>query len=81
MRQVKELHNIHGEARNYVVYYLDDMGWDAITNVPCPVLNCDGTLLWAENGNVPGYRICNTEHHRFLGNQEGQLIRDHCCER
>ena len=30
--------------------------WTLADIAPCP--NCGGHLLWAENGNVPGYRIC-----------------------
>ena len=31
-------------------------GWTLVAAAPCPV--CGGRLLWAENGNVPGWRIC-----------------------
>jgi hypothetical protein len=33
--------------------------WSAVTDVPCPLDSCDGMLRWAENGYVPGYRICD----------------------
>lgn len=34
--------------------------WSAITDVSCFFRACSGTLRWAENGYVPGYRICDT---------------------
>lgn len=32
--------------------------WADITGVPCPVPGCTGTLVWYENGYVPGHRVC-----------------------
>lgn len=51
-------------TRNAVYSLLDNPGsswtsWDEITDVPCFFRTCDGTLRWAENGYVPGYRICD----------------------
>ena len=41
--------------------------WTAITDVPCFFRACSGTLRWAENGYVPGYRICDQcgRHYEF----------------
>lgn len=34
--------------------------WDGpVTDVPCPVPGCTGTVRWAEAGNVPGWRECD----------------------
>lgn len=32
--------------------------WAAVTGAPCPVPDCDQTLVWYEAGYVPGYRVC-----------------------
>lgn len=32
--------------------------WPSVTNVPCPWCKT-GTIRWAEDGFVPGYRICD----------------------
>ena len=34
--------------------------WDRCAWVPCPT--CGATLLWCENGFVPGWRICLSGH-------------------
>ena len=88
--------NLHGGGwREHEVYDLDGAGWDAITNVPCPVEGCAQTLVWAEAGTVPGYRVCmqrvegggydaGSLRHRFvhapLGRHDARLVRDDCCE-
>ena len=33
-------------------------GWAISQNIPCPAC-LNGLLVWAENGYVPGYRICS----------------------
>ena len=33
-------------------------GWNLSQNIPCPACMV-GRLIWAENGYVPGYRICS----------------------
>lgn len=38
--------------------------WQNVTDVPCPI--CHGTIRWAENGYVPGYRICDSCSTHFL---------------
>jgi hypothetical protein len=40
--------------------------WPSVTNVPCPATSCKGFLRWAENGYVPGYRICDSCSRHFL---------------
>ena len=44
--------------------------WNAVTDVPCPVARCKGTVCWHEDGHVPGYRVCRSrsgkEKHRFI---------------
>jgi hypothetical protein len=38
--------------------FLFFLSWASVTDVPC-LYKCRGTLRWAENGYVPGYRICD----------------------
>lgn len=80
-----EQHNLDGEgARDCTVYELpivEDNGvrayWPAVTDVPCPVCE-DGTVVWAEAGYVPGYRICNAPgcHQHFMagGDKDGPVL-------
>lgn len=52
--------------------------WMAVTNVPCPCDNCDGTIRWAEAGYVPAYRICDSCGRHFIArgtNDDPKLIR------
>jgi hypothetical protein len=91
MRKTTEL-NLHGlGARRHEVYAMTPVPgdyWGAVSLVPCPVAGCQRTVVWFENGYVPGYRAClgpsdRTPRHRFLaaGNAAAPtLIRDHCCE-
>jgi hypothetical protein len=67
-------HPPHSQATKDAVYeLLDDaslaweFGWEAITDVPCMFRRCSGTIRWAENGYVPGYRICDAcgRHYQF----------------
>jgi len=32
--------------------------WAAVTDVPCPVKGCEGTVVWCEAGHIPGWRTC-----------------------
>ena len=43
----------------------DETYWGAVTDVPCPVCPA-GTVRWAEDGYVPGYRICDECGRHFL---------------
>lgn len=58
-------------SKPYRVYHLpptydhDDPYWSAVTDVPCPVLSCVGTIRWHEAGYVGGYRRCDTCHRHF----------------
>jgi hypothetical protein len=49
--------------------------WSAVTDVPCPVCP-DGVVRWAENGYVPGYRMCDICGRHFLaaGSAEKPLL-------
>lgn len=62
-------HPPHSDATREMVYAILDVprGWDQITDVPCFFRSCSGTLRWAENGYVPGYRICDKcgRHYEF----------------
>lgn len=40
--------------------------WPAVTDVPCPCPGCTGTIRWAEEGYVPGYRICDGCRRHFV---------------
>lgn len=58
-----------GSERRAPVY------WPAVTDVSCPVCK-NGTVRWAEAGNVPGYRLCDACGQRFIakGNAEQPLL-------
>jgi hypothetical protein len=47
--------------------------WNQVTNVPCMFKRCNGTLRWAENGYVPGYRICDRCGNHFQLTRLGKL--------
>lgn len=74
-------HPPHSEATKEAVYAIlgTPRGWGAITDVPCFFRACAGTLRWAENGYVPGYRICDTcgRHYELtrLGRETGLIPR------
>jgi hypothetical protein len=54
-----EKHDLHGTGEcDCYVFPMPGTGWDAVTDVPCPVEGCDNTVLWYEAGYVPGYRVC-----------------------
>jgi len=38
---------------------MDHDYWSTVTDVACPREACQGIIRWAENGYVPGYRICD----------------------
>lgn len=96
----KEHHDLHGNgSRLHEVYDMPRRSgapwWEAVTEVPCPVLGCEQTVAWYEAGYVPGYRVCMTRaagepdaydratlRHRFVvGASDGStLIRHDCCE-
>lgn len=71
---VLPVHTIHqeaitwgGGAQQAAMNYADY--WPAVTDVPCP--GCEsGIIRWAENGYVPGYRICDGcgRHYLARGN-------------
>ena len=50
--------------------------WAAVTDVPCPIPSCNGTVRWAEAGYVPGYRICDECERHFLakGTTEAPIL-------
>ncbi len=51
--------DIHGDGgAQYTVYVMGPGSWSAITDRPCPVEDCEQTLVWYEAGYVPGYRVC-----------------------
>lgn len=62
-------HPPNSEATRQAVYALlaTHYGWQTITDVPCFFRHCSGTIRWAENGYVPGYRICDKcgRHYQF----------------
>lgn len=71
------IHPPEVDLGEHEVYDLPGSGWDAVTNVPCPVRGCQQTIVWYEAENVPGYRVCmmaldvgrydmSTIRHRFL---------------
>ena len=39
--------------------------WADVTDIPCPVCH-SGIVRWAENGYVPGYRICDQCHRHYI---------------
>lgn len=45
--------------------------WAAVTDVPCPIPGCSGTVRWAEAGNVPGWRRCDGCGGEFLAGGTG----------
>ena len=57
-----ERHDLHGTGQEDGEVY--DMParppdyWAAVTNVPCPMVGCEQTVVWYEAGYVPGYRVC-----------------------
>ena len=61
-----EEHNLHGcgsePCEVYDVEPAEYGGgpdyWGAVTDIPCPVDGCSGTVVWYEAGYVPGYRVC-----------------------
>ena len=67
--QRAECHPPHSEATKEAVYAILSVprGWDQITDIPCFIRACNGTIRWAENGYVPGYRICDKcgRHYEF----------------
>lgn len=82
MKYTIDWRNIDGTGAVRVrVYHMpvidQDDFWSSVTNVACPV--CDGGVIrWAENGYVPGYRICNGCGRHFLATgkaDEPRLVR------
>lgn len=74
--------NLDGRGvRNHEVYPLPKVPagadpWRYVTDVACPLEGCTGTIRWAENGYVPGYRICDGCDEHFLARPEApKLIR------
>jgi hypothetical protein len=66
-----EQHNLDGQGdRRTQVFDLPSLDpqnyWASVTDIPCPVLGCMGTIRWAEEGYVPGYRICDGCGRHFL---------------
>lgn len=45
--------------------------WGSVTDIPCP-LKCDGIIRWAENGYVPGYRICDRCSRHFMAHGDSE---------
>lgn len=64
-----ENHNLDGNGeRKTHVYTMPPSAsdyWQSVTDVTCPVCE-SGTIRWAENGYVPGYRICDRCGRHFL---------------
>lgn len=59
-----EEHNLdgikHRRCRVYDLPVLDERDyWKSVTDIPCPVTGCAGTLRWAEAGLTRGYRKCD----------------------
>lgn len=54
------------DVRSYPMASAPGDYWAAVTDVPCPCSGCDGMIRWAENGYVPGYRVCNMCGRHFL---------------
>lgn len=58
-----EDHDLHGtgaeprEVYPMAALYPHDY-WGSVTDVPCPVDGCNGTVVWYEAGYVPGFRVC-----------------------
>lgn len=56
-----EWHDLHGtggvECEVYDMLAKSDY-WSAVTDVPCPVEDCEQTVVRYEAGYVPGYRVC-----------------------
>ncbi len=69
-------------VKTYKAYDLpvidNDDYWTNVTGIPCPVAECDGTILWYEAAYVPGYRICTHCQRHFLakGNTEHPYLID-----
>jgi hypothetical protein len=66
-----EIHRDHlGREQSYPEY------WGAVTDVPCPIPACSGTIRWAEAGYVPGYRVCDCCGRAFMagGNADGPTL-------
>jgi len=65
-----EMLNLDGQGhRRYRVYAMLTFSasyWLTVTDVPCPVTGCKGTIRWYEAGYVPGYRICDHCRRHFL---------------
>lgn len=75
-------------TKRYPVPPHDKGFWASVTNIPCPIPDCEQELVWYEAGYVPGYRVCmkplkpgtfdhKTLHHRFLaeGTAEAPTLR------
>lgn len=64
-----ETHDLDGTGPKPTRVYDLEPGpdyWGSVTDVPCPIPGCDGTIRWAEAGYVPGYRICDGCGRHFL---------------
>jgi hypothetical protein len=57
-----EYHNLDGKGKKkHQVYDMPVIpkARDSVTDVPCPVEGCTGTIRWHEYGWVPGHRLCD----------------------
>lgn len=66
-----EYHNLDGcgsvRTQVYDLPSLDQYDyWKSVTDCPCPASGCHGRIQWAENGYVPGYRICDGCGRHFM---------------
>ena len=70
-----EHHNLDGlgsrPVRVYDVPTCEAGYWPSVTDIPCPVDKCSGTIRWAEAGYVPGYRICDGCGRHFQASGKG----------
>ena len=79
-------YNLDGRGdKQYTAYDLPcidpDDYWTNVTGIPCPVPQCEGTILWYEAAYVPGYRICSHCQRHFMarGDAEHPFLLD--CKR
>jgi len=48
--------------------------WALIAILPCPACG-SGRLVWAEAGNVPGWRVCDGCGREFIAAPRGDVVR------
>ena len=48
-------------------------GWELIAILPCPACG-SGRLVWAEDGNVPGWRVCDNCGREWMAYPRGETV-------